>query len=48
MWLYSWIQVGTQAFGAIRKAGTVVVVGVSNEREGAPTSTRRTRTCAQT
>jgi Zn-dependent alcohol dehydrogenase len=25
-----------QAFGAIRKAGTVVVVGVSNEREGAP------------
>ena len=36
MWLYSWIQVGTQAFGAIRKAGTVVVVGLSNEREGAP------------
>jgi NDMA-dependent alcohol dehydrogenase len=25
-----------QAYGAIRKAGTVVVVGVSNEREGAP------------
>jgi Zn-dependent alcohol dehydrogenase len=25
-----------QAFGAVRKAGTVVVAGVSNEREGAP------------
>jgi Zn-dependent alcohol dehydrogenase len=25
-----------QAFGAVRTAGTVVVVGVSNEREGAP------------